>query len=168
MHLQPSRLFALGLRALLGTLLLFSLGACSSFSARDPLRIDLAGLEPLPGQGLEVRFMLKLRVQNPNDVAVDYRGIALELEVNNQPLASGVSDQSGQVPRFGESLLSVPVSISAFAAMRQAWAATGYQSAQGLPYTLRGKLAGNLFGSERFSDSGTLNWPAPLPRKTPK
>lgn len=148
-------------------LLTLGLCGCTLLAPRDPLQIDLAGLEPLPGQGLEMRFMLKLRVQNPNDVAVDYRGIALELEVNNQPLASGVSDQSGQVPRFGESLLSVPVSISAFAAMRQAWAATGYQSAQGLPYTLRGKLAGNLFGSERFSDSGTLNWPAPLPRKTP-
>jgi hypothetical protein len=167
MRTQSSRLLAAGLRPLFGVLLLLSLGACSSFSARDPLRIDLAGLEPLPGQGLEMRFMLTLRVQNPNDVAVDYRGIALELEVNNQPLASGVSDQSGQVPSFGESLLSVPVSISAFAAMRQAWAAADYQSAQGLPYTLRGKLVGDLFGSERFSDSGTLNWPSPRPRKAP-
>ena len=93
MRLQPSRLLALGLRALLGALLLFSLGACSSFSARDPLRIDLAGLDPIPGQGLEVRFMLKLRVQNPNDVAVDYRGIALELEVNNQPLARSLVEK---------------------------------------------------------------------------
>ena len=54
MRLQPSRLFALGLRALLGALLLFSLGACSSFSARDPLRMavaitaNLAGLFDLP------------------------------------------------------------------------------------------------------------------------
>ena len=167
MRSQSSCLLTLGLRTLLGALLLLSLGACSSFTTRDPLRIDLAGLEPLPGQGLEVRFMLKLRVQNPNDVAVDYNGIALDLEVNNQPLASGVSDQSGQVPRFGESLINVPVSISAFAAMRQAWAAAVYQNAQGLPYTLRGKLAGTLFSTERFSDSGTLNWPTQLPHAAP-
>lgn len=168
MRTQSSRLLTVGLRPLLGVLLLLSLGACSSFSARDPLRIDLAGLEPLPGQGLEMRFMLKLRVQNPNDVAVDYRGIALELEVNNQPLASGVSDQSGQVPRFGESLLSVPVSISAFAAMRQAWAAAGYQSAQGLPYTLRGRGAGQLRVPLSLNRSLPNRLPASLPRKTPQ
>ena len=167
MRSQSSCLLTLGLRTLLGALLLLSLGACSSFTTRDPLRIDMVGLEPLPGQGLEVRFMLKLRVQNPNDMAVDYNGIALDLEVNNQTLASGVNAQSGQVPRFGESLINVPVSISAFAAMRQAWAAAGYQSAQGLPYTLRGKLAGGVLGSERFSTSGTLNWPAQLPGETP-
>jgi hypothetical protein len=142
-------------------LLALGLGACASLGQRDPLRIDLAGLEPLPGQGLEMRFAVKLRVQNPNDSAVDFDGVALDLEVNGQPLASGVSDQRGSVPRFGETLISVPVSISAFSAMRQAWGAAGYRPGQGLPYVLRGKLAGGLFGTRRFSDSGTLDWPEP-------
>jgi hypothetical protein len=142
-------------------LLALGLGACASLGQRDPLRIDLAGLEPLPGQGLEMRFAVKLRVQNPNDSAVDFDGVALELEVNGQPLASGVSDQRGSVPRFGETLISVPVSISAFSAMRQAWGATDYRPGQGLPYVLRGKLAGGLFGTRRFNDSGTLDWPEP-------
>ena len=30
-----------------------------------------------------------------------------------------------------------------------------------LPYVLRGKLAGGVFGTRRFSDSGTLDWPEP-------
>ena len=149
------------IRALLYSLLAFNLAACSSLGQRDPLRIDLVGLEPLAGEGLEVRFAVKLRVLNPNDTAIDYNGVALDLAVNGQPLASGVSDQRGQVPRFGEALISVPVSISAFSAMRQAWGAAGYQPGQGLPYELHGKLAGGLFGTSRFTDSGTLNWPEP-------
>lgn len=151
---------ALLIRALLYSLLL-SLAACSSLGQRDPLRIDLVGLEPLAGEGLEMRFAVKLRVLNPNDAAIDYNGVALDLEVNGQPLASGVSDQRGQVPRFGEALISVPVSISAFSAVRQAWGAAGYTPGQGLPYQLHGKLAGGLFGTSRFTDSGTLNWPEP-------
>ena len=127
------------LRLCLISLLAASLGACASLSNRDPLRVDLVGLEPLPGQGLE----------------------ALDLDVNGQPLASGVSDQSGSVPRFGETVLSVPVSISAFSVVRQAWGAAGYQPGQEVPYVLRGKLADGLFGTRRFSDSGTLNWPQP-------
>lgn len=149
------------IRALLYSLLAFSLAACSSLGLRDPLRIDLVGLEPLAGEGLEMRFAVKLRVLNPNDAAIDYNGVALDLAVNGQPLASGVSDQRGQVPRFGEALISVPVSISAFSAMRQAWGAAGYKPGQGLPYELHGKLAGGLFGTSRFTDSGTLNWPEP-------
>ncbi|MBS7690462.1 LEA type 2 family protein [Pseudomonas lalucatii] len=135
-------------------------GGCGSLALRDPLHIDLVGLEPLPARAWKCASP-SLRVQNPNDRALDYHGVALALEVNGQPLASGVSDQRGQVPRFGEALLSVPVSISAFSAMRQAWGAAGYRSGQGLPYELSGKLAGGLFGTTRFTDRGVLNWPEP-------
>src|SRR5690606_13655417 len=113
--------------------------ACSSLSPRDPLQINLVGIEPLPGQGLEVRFAVKLRVQNPNEQAIDFNGIALTLEANGQPLASGVSDQSGQVPRFGEALISVPLSISAFSVVRQTWGLAAHTPGQGVPYVLRGK-----------------------------
>jgi LEA14-like dessication related protein len=142
-------------------LLILALTSCASLAPRDPLRIDLVGLEPLPAQGMEVRFAVVLRVQNPNDNPIDYDGVALELDVNGQPLASGVSDQVGQVPRYGEALLRVPVSISAFSVMRQAWAAAGYQNGRDLPYELSGKLGGGLLGTTRFSDAGTLNWPQP-------
>ncbi|MEO4047887.1 LEA type 2 family protein [Pseudomonas sp. CAU 1711] len=142
-------------------LLVLALSGCASLAHRDPLRIDMVGLEPLPAQGMEMRFALVLRVQNPNDAPFAYDGLALELDVNGQPLASGVSDQGGQVPRYGETLLRVPLSVSAFSLFRQAWAAAGYRDARGLPYELRGKLGGGLLGTQRFSDSGTLNWPQP-------
>lgn len=141
---------------------MLALGACASlFGQRDPLRIDLVGLEPLAGQGMEARFTVKLRVQNPNEDAIDYNGIALDLSVNGQPLASGVSDVSGQVPRFGEKVITVPVTISAFSAIRQAWGLSGGPPRQGMPYEINGKLAGGLFGTVRFNDKGVLNWPEP-------
>ena len=148
-------------RLLASLALLGLLTACASMAPRDPLHIDLAGLEPLPSQGLEARFNLKLRVQNPNERAVDYQGIALELEVNGQPLASGVSAQRGQVPRFGEAIIEVPVTISAFSALRQTWGLAGYQAGQGLPYVLRGKLASGVVGTTRFNTQGQLRWPEP-------
>ena len=77
------------------------------------MRVTVAGLDPLVGQGLEMRFSLKLRVQNPNDAPIDYDGISVALDLNGTPFASGVSDRSGTVPRFGEAVLDVPVSVSA-------------------------------------------------------
>ncbi|CAD5108916.1 LEA type 2 family protein [Zestomonas carbonaria] len=155
-------------RLLATVLLILGLSACASLGPRDPLRIDLAGLEPLPGQGMEMRFAVKLRVQNPNDQAISYNGVALDLEVNGQPLASGVSDVSGEVPRYGETVISVPVTISAFSMFRQAWGMTSNTPRQSLPYELSGKLGGGLFGTVRFSDTGKLTLPpaggAPLTR----
>lgn len=149
------------IRLALVCLLVLGLSACASLNNLDPLRVDLVGLEPLPGQGMEVRFAVKLRIQNPNDGSMNFNGVALDLDVNGQPLASGVSDQSGSVPRFGETVISVPVSISAFSVVRQAWGVAGYQPGQEVSYRLRGKLADGLFGTRRFSDSGTLDWPQP-------
>lgn len=149
------------LRALLASLLVMTLSACALFPNRDPLNINVVGIEPLPGQGLEVRMAVKLRLQNPNETAIDYTGVALELDVNGKLLASGVSDQQGTIGRFSEGVLVVPVSVSAFAALRQAVGLTQTQSLDNLPYTLRGKLAGGLFGTMRFSDSGVLSLPQP-------
>ena len=137
---------------------LLAMTGCSSLSPRDPLNISVVGIEPLAGQGMEMRFSVTLRVQNPNDGAIDFDGIALEMEINDQPLATGVSNQKGQVPRFGESLIKVPLTISAYSMLRQAMGASALKPGQQVSYELSGKLGGSLLG-ERFSTSGNLDWP---------
>lgn len=147
-------------RSCLILLLALGLNACALLQPRDPLNISVIGIEPLPGEDLELRMAVKLRVQNPNETAVDYNGIALKLEVNDQPLAAGVSNQRGHIGRFDEQVIVVPVSITAFAFLRQAYGLSQVQSLDGLPYVLRGKLAGGPLGSVRFTDKGTLDLPA--------
>ena len=137
-------------------LLSLVLAACAAFPGRDPLRVELVGIEPIEGQGLELRLAVKLRVQNPNDGAVEYDGTALDLEVNGRTLATGVSDQRGSVPRFGEAVLVVPVSISAMNAVRQALVFTDGTPREAVPYVLRGKLAGGAFGAVRFTKDGSI------------
>jgi LEA14-like dessication related protein len=138
-------------------LILLNLSACALFPQRDPLNINVVGIEPLASQDLEVRFAVKLRLQNPNETAIDYNGVALDLEVNGRTLATGVSDQTGSIPRFSEAILSVPVSISAFTVLRQTLGLSQTQRLDNLPYVLKGKLAGGLFGTMRFVDRGTLD-----------
>ena len=147
------------IHAVILSLLILSLSACALFPNRDPVNINVVGIEPLQGQDMEVRFALKIRVQNPNETPIDYNGVALDLEVNGQPLASGVSDQSGSIPRFSETVLTVPVSVSAFSVLRQTLGLSQTQTLNNLPYVLRGKLAAGLFGTMRFVDSGKLRLP---------
>ena len=158
----PRRGIARSLLALFGALLVLGLAGCASLIQREPVRINVVGLEPLPGAGMEMRFAVKLRVQNPNEAAIDFDGLALELDLNGKPFATGVSDRKGSVPRFGEALVEIPVSVSAIAVVRQALGVIEGEPKTEVPYTLRGRLAGGLLGSTRFSDAGTLKLPEPL------
>ena len=115
-------------RALAALFVLFlaslMLAGCASLAYREPVRINVVGLEPIPGEGMEMRFKVKLRVQNPNETAIDFDGLALDLDLNGRPFASGVSDRAGSVARFGEALIEIPVSVSAILRGRSACSMT--------------------------------------------
>ena len=145
--------------AWLAALTMLALAGRETMTTRDALRVSVVGVEPLKGEALELRFIVRLRVQNPKHAGGAFDGVALDLEVDGKNLASGVSDQKGTVPRFGETLVSVPVSVSAFAAVRQAMGLGDVAARGELPYVVSGKLAGVAFGNVRFSDSGTLRLP---------
>jgi len=150
------------LRTLLSILwLLFALAGCAGMPGSDPLNVTLAGVESLPGEGLEVRMAVKLRIQNPNDTPVNYDGVSLTLELRGLDFASGVSDTQGTVPRFGESVLVVPVTVSAFAMAKQVYTfAMGDRST--VAFVARGRLAGSGFGGMRFQSKGEFDLPAGL------
>ena len=149
------------IHAVILSLLLLSLSACAVYPNNDPLNINVVDILPLQSQDMEVRFAVKIRVQNPNGTSVNYNGVALDLEINGHPFASGVSDQSGSIGRYSETVLSVPVSVSAFSVLRQTYGLTQLPTLNNMPYLLRGKLAGGLFGTRRFMDSGKLSLSVP-------
>jgi len=138
------------------------LGGCASLQQSDSIDVILAGVEPLKGEGLELRMLVKLRVQNPSDLALDFNGVAVQMDVQGKRFASGVSDTIGSVPRFGETVVSLPVSISVFRIARQAYDAITKETGGKLAYELTGKLAGPAFGSRSFSSKGELTLPAEL------
>ena len=146
--------------------MLFVAAGCASWPGTDPLQVSLAGIESLPGEGMEARMAVKLRIQNPNDAPVNYDGVALSLELRGLDFASGVSDAKGVVPRFGETVLVVPVTVSAFAMAKQVYTfAMGDRSK--VTYVARGKLAGSGFGGMRFESKGDFDLPAGLAETPP-
>jgi LEA14-like dessication related protein len=150
-------------RATTSLLLLCScvIAGCSTLPNRDPLNIDVAGIEPLPGEGLELRLAVRVRIQNPNDADIEYSGAALNLDVNGRKLATGVSAAMGTVPRYGEAVLEIPVTISALSMARQVlgFVNDNAQDQREVSYTVRGKLEGGVFGTRRFTDEGTFELP---------
>ena len=138
------------------------LAGCAGLPGSEPLRVTLAGVESLPGQGMEVRMAVKLRVQNPNDAPVNFDGVALTLDLRGSELASGVSDVRGTVPRFGETVLVVPVTVSAFAVARQVIGLASGDNSK-LDFVARGRLSDGSFGGARFESKGSFDLPAGFP-----
>jgi hypothetical protein len=145
-----------GLRSLLlaGAL---ALGACTALRPTDPLQVSVAGIEPLPGEGLELRMLVKLRVQNPNDTPFEYDGAQLQLDVLGRSFASGVSDVHGSVPRYGESVIAVPVTVSMLRMVGQAIGLLDGKPVDTISYALRGKLSGTGLRAARFRSQGELD-----------
>jgi LEA14-like dessication related protein len=142
------------------------LSACAALPGHDPVQVQVVGVEPLEGEGLELRFLCKLRVQNPNDTPISYDGIYIELEVRGSSFATGVSDASGTVPRFGEVVLSVPVAASALRIARQAIGMYMSQDRK-IDYVLKGKISGSAFNTVRFESRGEITLPGEPPSPGP-
>jgi len=138
------------------------LGGCASLQGREPIQVIIAGVEPLQGEGLELRMLVKLRIQNPNDIPLDYNGVSVQMDMQGKLLATGVSDAVGSVPRFGETIVGVPVSISVFRIAHQAIGVMANEYRGKLAYEMTGKLAGPAFNSLHFKSNGELTLPTKI------
>lgn len=145
------------LRSLLLVTAAIALGACAGMPKTDPLQVTVAGIEGLPGEGLELRMLLRLRVQNPNDTPLDYDGIHVRLDLLDKTFASGVADARGTVPRYGESIIEVPVTASVLRMLRQAMSAFGGDAPEKVSYKAVGKIQRVGSGALRFSSSGEID-----------
>src|SRR5215469_13484372 len=133
-----------------------TLSGCA-WQRTDPPKVTLVGVEPAVSEGLEARMQLKLRVLNPNDAPIDYNGIYVQLDLMDKSFASGASNQGGTVPAFGETVISVPVSVSVLGIARQAMSVVGGKGLERITYAMHGKLSSTTSGALRFSSQGELN-----------
>jgi len=102
-------------------------------------RVSLVSIKPLDMQMLEQRFVLELRILNPNSVSIPVAGLSYTLEINQREFAYGVSQQAVEIPPYGEALLQVEVVSNLLNVMRQLQQ-LGDASGDGLEYRLHGRL----------------------------
>ncbi len=126
--------------------------------------VHLLGMDKLPGEPLERRFQLRLRIQNPNPKPIEFKGLALGLDLNNRAVGTGVTDAAGTLPAHGETLLNVSVTVSAAPDVLQMLGFTDNLPRPDLPYTLKGRFTGGMvarvLGTEAsFESSGAVRLP---------
>ena len=119
---------------------LFLTGCASLQPYPETPRVSLVSIKPLDMQLLEQRFLLELRIINPNRVAIPVEGLSYALEINQREFAYGVSQQEVSIPPYGEALLQVEVFSNLLNVMRQLQQMEDSTTAGGLEYRLRGKI----------------------------
>jgi LEA14-like dessication related protein len=139
---------------------LVALALCGCATLPDPVNVSVAGIDPLPGEGLELRLLVKLRIQNPNDAAVPFKGASVRMDVQRRTFATGVTNAGGTLPALGEAVVEVPVTVSAWNIIRQVMGAMDGQPVNNIQYSMSGKLHTGGLGGIRFGTQGAMEAPA--------
>jgi LEA14-like dessication related protein len=113
-------------------------GGCATLTGLDAPHVSVSNIVPLDMTLFEQKFVVTLRIQNPNDVPLGVKGMTFNLDLNGKPFASGVSGQQVTVPRFGSEVVDVEVfsGLSGILKQLQMIAAGGTPR---FTYRLRGK-----------------------------
>jgi len=108
------------MRSCLAIVSIALLSACAGLGgfSQKP-EVSVAGLNLVQLGLFEQRFLLKLRIQNPNDVELPINGLNFEIELNGQAFIKGLSDKAVSVPRFGEAVLEVMATSTLGSALKQ-------------------------------------------------
>jgi LEA14-like dessication related protein len=134
---------------------LLVLSACAALEPRQAPRVRLADVTLLESSLFEQKMRVVLDIGNPNNVDLALEGLTFTLELNDNPLVEGFTNESVVIPRLGEARLPVLASTSLLDIVRQIMALGESES---LSYRLSGRayLAGFARASVPFESGGTL------------
>lgn len=112
---------------------------CATLSGLNAPRVNISNITPQEMTLFEQKLLVQVRIQNPNDVPLEVKGMTFDLELNGKPFATGLSNSQITIPRFGTEVADVEVFSGLSGILRQfQHLAAGRQPA--FTYRLRGKL----------------------------
>ncbi len=129
------------LRRYLPLLSLVLLAGCATTvpSQIEPPQVTLADMHFDEINLFEQHFTLVLRVRNPNNFALPMEGANLDISVNDQPFAHGMSNDHVTVPRLGEATIKVDA-VSPMARVLQQLQALKQGGKKEVAYRLNGQV----------------------------
>ena len=117
-------------------LIYLNLLGCATIG-KEPPRVHVVDLQIQEVRAFETVLKMELRVINMNDMEVRINGMECDLEINNKPFATGVSDQKTTIPAFGTTIVPVIVYSSVLNVVRSV---VGLKGKEKIEYRLKGHL----------------------------
>lgn len=149
-------------RAAACLLILFSwttlLTACASLTTpMDPPNVSLESFSNEPSEGGGPRFLIKLRVQNPNEQSLDISGISYSIALAGREVLTGVSKDIPVIEGYSEGIVTLDASLKLFQMLRLL-ASLGQSEADKLTYRFAAKIDfKGLVPTQRLEEEGELS-----------
>ena len=138
-------------------LIYLSLLSCATVG-KEPPRVHVVDLQVQEVKAFEAVLKMDLRVINMNNVEIRMKGIDCDLEINNKPFATGVSDQKTTIPAYGTAIVPMIVYSSVFDVIR---GVLGLKGKEKIDYKIKGRLhlEGDVMvpSSVHFESGGELS-----------
>jgi LEA14-like dessication related protein len=134
------------------------LAACAGLGTQlETPEISFVGIRAIEASLFEQKLEVRLRVLNPNTMALPVNGLDIDMELAGEPFATGVTAREFVVPANGEAEFDMIVTANAATALLKI-AGGDRQSREEIGYRLKGRLSTKLglLRSIPFEESGTL------------
>ena len=132
--------------------------ACAATDGVVPPKVNLVNIVPAQSSGVfEQRFLVELRISNPNEFDIPLDGLSFDMDVNGDYFATGLSNTDVVVPRFGSAVVSAETTASSIQLFRQILNAVRTGT---VDYSIKGKALVGQFSRRAipFDIDGELNF----------
>lgn len=146
--------------SVIGTVLVLGLSGCAAVGMGDfdEPQVELAGLTPIAGSGMEARFLVSLRIVNPNSIPLEVDGMAYDVFIRGNKLLSGVSNEPLRIEAYSETTADLEVAAGMFGSLALLRDLISNPPDGGLPYRLNAKISRKgLIGAIRVTREGNIN-----------
>ena len=145
-------------RLIVSLLCLLALTGCATLTADlDPPTVTVENVESLPGSGSTPRFLITLRITNPNKQALDIVGVSYSLALLNKEVISGVSNEVPRIEAYSEETVKLEAGIRLFELLRLL-AGLGLEKTDELDYKFQAKIDFEGFmPTQRVEEAGVIS-----------
>jgi LEA14-like dessication related protein len=146
------------MRSLLAVWLSLTLVACASLTGDlDPPTVTVENVESLSNSGSTPRFLITLRIANPNKQALDIVGVSYSMELLGKELINGVTNDVPRIEPYGEEVVKLEAGIRLFELLRLL-ASLGREQADELDYRFEAKIDFEGFlPTQRVEEAGVIS-----------
>ena len=130
--------------ALLLCCALLAAGCSAILPKLETPRLSLVSLQMQQATLFEQRLLVKLRVQNPNDLALPVRGLTVDFDLGGERFATGLSAQQFEVPAYGEAEFDMMITANAATVLLKLLSQDSGARRESIDYRISGKLRTSL------------------------
>ena len=144
------------LALMIGWILLLA-GCASLTTPLDPPNVSMDSFSSLPSESGAPRFLIKLRVQNPNEQTLDIAGVSYSIALMGQEVITGVSNEVPVIEGYSEGIVSLEANLKLFQLLRLL-ASLGQAETDELTYRFTAKIDfKGLVPTQRVEQEGLIS-----------